>query len=40
MCFLRPLVKTADMVFVLLLELLAVYMEEVAQQTAADWVII
>jgi len=38
--FLRPLVESANVVFVLLLELFAVYMKEMAQQTAADRMVI
>lgn len=40
MGFLRPLMKTTDMVFVLLLELLAIKVEEMTQQAAADGMVI
>ena len=40
MGFLLPLMESADMVFVLLLELFAIYMKEMAYQTAADRMVI
>ena len=40
MVFLLPLVERADMVFVLLLKLLAIKLEEATQEAGADGVII